>query len=388
MGERERRVTTEQAVAYRVAAHDLHELGPADSLVHAAGVAAIQDTPPGNAGVALANRVAKLTPADVEAALHDDRTLLRMLGPRGAAHVVPRDDATVFGPGALAGEEASLQEQLGGSWAAIEAAGWTAREALGAVIGVLTAVLADAEPRTKGQLSEALHDRLPSELEPWCDVCDVHHVPDQLLRLAGTAGVYVYGWPHGSHQTVMATDIWLGRPLGGNVPEARLELARRFVHAYGPVSSRHLAAWTGMSPAEARSRFAALGDELAEVRLDSAPAVMLAADVPMLDDPPLAGGARLLPAGDPFLAQRDRATLLPDKARQRAVWRPVGSPGLVLMTGHPVGIWRAKQAGGRLRVTVEAFGSLGDRQRTAIEQAASRIAPFRGRDEIDLSFES
>ena len=99
---------------------------------------------------------------------------------------------------------------------------------------------------------------------------------------------------------------------------------------------------------------------------------MLAADVPMLDDPPLAGGARLLPAGDPFLAQRDRATLLPDKARQRAVWRPVGSPGLVLMTGRPVGIWRAKQAGGRLRVTVEAFGSLGDRQRTAIEQAASR----------------
>jgi hypothetical protein len=386
MGVRERRVTTEQAVAYRVAAHNLHEMLPPDGLLDAAAVVGVQDTPPGNAGVALANRVAKLTPEAVEAALHDDRTLLRMLGLRGAAHVVPRRDATVFGPGALAGEEESLREQLGGAWAAIDAAGWSAREALGSVIGVLTAVLADAEPRTKGQLSEALHDRVPSDLEPWCDVCDVHHVPDQLLRLAGTAGVYAYGWPHGSHQTLMATDIWLGEPLGGDVPGARLELARRFVHAYGPVSPRLLAAWTGMSPTEARDRFAGLGAELVDVRLDSAPAAMLAADVAKLDDPPLAGGARLLPAGDPFLAQRDRATLLPDKAHQRAVWRPVGSPGLVLMTGRPVGTWRAQLAGGRLRVTIETFGSLGDRQRTAIEQAAARIAPFRGRDEVDLSF--
>ena len=386
MGVRERGVSAEQAVAYRVAAHNLHQLLPHDGLLDAAGVAGVQDTPPGNAGVALANRVAKLTRDDYESALLDDRTLVRVLSVRGAAHVVPRRDATVFGPGALAGPEDSLREQLGGSWPAIEAAGWTAREALGSVIGVLTAVLADAEPRTKGQLSEALHDRLPADLEPWCDVCDVHHVPDQLLRLAGTAGVFAYGWPHGSRQTLMATDIWLGGPLGGDVPAARLELARRFVHAYGPVSPRHLAAWTGMSPTEARDRFTKLGTELVDLRLDGTPTVVLADDIDMLDDPPLAGGARLLPAGDPFLAQRDRATLLPDKARQRAVWRPVGSPGLVLMTGRPVGTWRAQVAGGRLRVTVEAFGSLGDRQRTAIEQTASSIAPFRGRDEIDLSF--
>jgi hypothetical protein len=386
MGVRERGVSAEQAVAYRVAAHNLHQMLPADGLLDAARVVGVQDTPPGNAGVALANRVAKLTPDDLEGALHDDRTLVRILSMRGAAHLVPRCDVTVFGPGALAGEEESLREQLGGSWPAIEAAGWSAREALGSVIGVLTAVLADAEPRTKGQLSEALHDRLPTELEPWCDVCDVHHVPDQLLRLAGTAGVYVYGWPHGSRQTLMASNIWLNGPLGGDVPEARLELARRFVHAYGPVSPRHLAAWTGMSATDARDRFASLGDELMDVRLDGAPTVVLAEDIDMLDDPPLAGGARLLPAGDPFLAQRDRATLLPDKARQRAVWRPVGSPGLVLMTGHPVATWRAQVAGGRLRVTVDPFGSLGDRKRTAIENAASLIAPFRGRDEIDLSF--
>jgi hypothetical protein len=379
-------VSTEQAIAYRVAAHNLHQLLPTENLVDAAAVAAVQDTPPGNAAVALAARVAKLVPDDVGRALHEDRTLLRILGLRGAAHVVPRRDGVVFGPGALAADEASLREQLSGSWPDIESPGWTAREALGSVVGVLSAVLADAEPRTKGQLSESLHGRIPAELEPWCDACDVHHVPDQLLRLAGTAGAYCYGWPQESRQMLVATDIWLGEPLGGDVPDARLELVRRFVHAYGPVLPRHFAAWTGISPAEARDRFLSLADELVEVRLDGAASVMLRRDLDMLADPPLATGARLLPAGDPFLAQRDRSTLLADRAHQRAVWRPVGSPGLVLVTGHPVGTWRARAAGKQLEVTVEAFVSLGERQRTAIEQAAATVAPFRGREEADLTF--
>jgi hypothetical protein len=385
MGVRAREVSAGQAVAYRVAAHNLHEMVPRAALATAVGVAAVQDTPPGNAGVALSNRVRDLTPDDLETALQDERTLVRALSLRGAAHIVPRDQAVVFGAGVLAASEESLREQLAGAWPAIDAAGMKAREALGAVIGVLSAVLADAEPRTKGQLSEALHDRLPDGLEPWCDVCDVNHVPDQLLRLAGTAGVFAYGWPHGSHQTFMATDIWLGGPIGGDVAAARGELARRFVHAYGPASPRHLAAWTGIGAGEARDRIRDLGHEVIEVRLDGAPAVMLAEDVEALEDPPLATGARLLPAGDPFLAQRDRATLLPDKAHQRAVWRPVGSPGLVLVAGRPVGIWRARKVRERLLVTAEAFGELGERQHTAIERAASLVAPFRGCDEVEIT---
>ncbi|HEX6420124.1 MAG TPA: winged helix DNA-binding domain-containing protein [Acidimicrobiales bacterium] len=378
-------VTADQAVAYRVAAHNLHERLPSSGLVDAAAVAGVQDTPPGSAGVSLAARVDRLTPDALETALLDDRTLLRMLSLRGVAHVVPRRDGTVFGPGALAVGEESLREQLTGAWSAIESPGWTAQEALGSVIGVLAAVLADAEPRTKGHLSEALHDRVPPELEPWCDGCDVHHVPDQLLRLAGTAGTFAYGWPQGGRQMLMATEIWLGEPLGGDVRAARLELARRFVHAYAPVIPRHFAAWTGVSPDDARDRLLDLADELVEVKLDGATTFALVDDIDLLTDPPLASGARLLPAGDPFMAQRDRATLLPDKAHQRAVWRPVGSPGLVLMTGHPVGTWRARVAGSRLHVTVAAFGSLGPRQRTAIEQAAAVAAPFHGREDVELT---
>ncbi len=387
MGVRPRgKVTAEQAVAYRVAAQHLHERLPPGGLLDAAAVAAVQDTPPGHAPLALAARVAKLTPDDVEAALHDDRSLVRMLSLRGAAYLVPQRDAALFGPGALAADEESLQEQLQGCWSALDVHDMTAREALAEIIGVLATVLSDAEPRTKGQVSETLHGRIPAELEPWCEVCDLYHVPDQLLRLAGTAGVFCYGWPQGRSQMLMATDIWLDGPLGGNLKADRLELVRRFARAYGPVTSRQFAAWTGISGGEARARFAALGDELVEVRLDGAPAWILATDLAMLDDPPPAGGARLLPAGDPFLAQRDRSTLVPDRVLQRALWRPAGSPGLVLMTGHPVGTWRARQAAGRLAVAVDAFVPLGERQRTAIEQAAGLVALFKGAGDVEVTF--
>ena len=387
MGIRPRdKVSAEQAVAYRVAAHNLAERLPKGGLLDAAGVAGVQDTPPGNAPLALAARVTKLNPDEIEGALHDDRTLVRMLSLRGAAYLVPRRDAPVFGPAALASDEDSLREQLQGSWPAIAGGDATAREALAEVIGVLATVLADAEPRTKGQVSEALHGRIPAELEPWCEACDVHHVPDQLLRLAGTAGVFCYGWPHGRSQMIMATDIWLGEPLGGDLRADRLELARRYVHAYGPATARHFAAWTGLGSDEARARFEALGRQLVEVRLEGAPAWMLAEDLDMLEDPPLAGGARLLPAGDPFLALRDRQTLVPDRAQQRALWRPVGSPGLVLMTGHPVGTWRARTTPKRLDLTIDAFGPLGDRQRTAIEQAAGVVALFKGAGDVAVTF--
>ena len=184
----------------------------------------------------------------------------------------------------------------------------------------------------------------------------------------------------------MGTDIWLDGPLGGDVPAARIELVRRFVHAYGPATPVHFAAWTGIGVAEARQRFVELGADLVEAKLDGAVAWLLADDADVLDDPPTASGARLLPAGDPFLAQRDRATLLPDKTAQRAIWRPVGAPGLVLVTGHPVGTWRARGAGSR---TGRDDRSLRKAQRSPAHRHRARgrdPGPFRGREDAAVTF--
>jgi winged helix DNA-binding protein len=120
-----------------------------------------------------------------------------------------------------------------------------------------------------------------------------------------------------------------------------------------------------------------LDQELVEVDAAGTRAWVLADDTDALVDPPQADGIRLLPPQDPYLQQRDRTTLLPDKTQHNRVWRPVRPPGVVLAAGHLVATWRSRQAGKRLAVTVEPLGRLPAATRAAIQAEADQIAPFR-----------
>jgi hypothetical protein len=51
-----------------------------------------------------------------------------------------------------------------------------------------------------------------------------------------------------------------------------------------------------------------------------------------------------------------------------------------------LGTWRARGAGSQLEVTVDPLTKLSDRQRTAVEQEAERVAPFRGREDATVTF--
>jgi hypothetical protein len=129
---------------------------------------------------------------------------------------------------------------------------------------------------------------------------------------------------------------------------------------------------------DARDRFARLQLETVEVDLEGRPAWVRAADVPLLDEPPPATGVRLLPADDPFLAQRDRATLLPDPAHQAQVWEPAVRPGVLLSGGRPVATWRSSIEG---RTLVVAVLPLAGRRidvptRRALDEEAAALGVF------------
>lgn len=379
-------ISTEQAIAYRVSRHNLADRLPPGWVAEAAAVCALQDDAPAAAAVSLAARVDGLVPAEVERAVLVDRTLLRLPSLRGVTHVIARRDGAAFAYGALAADESSLRDQLLGDWLAIESAGWTARDALAAVTGVVAPVLADGEPLTVGQLSAALHGRLPAELEPWCDACQADHVPDQLFRLAGTAGGYCYGRPQDGDDVLVSLDGWLGGELGGTGDAARVELARRFLRAFAPTVPEHLAAWSGIGVDDARARFARLAFETVEVRLDGRPAFVLEADRDQLADPPPASGVRLLPPDDPFLQQRDRATLLPDPTARQRVWEPDHRPGVVLVDGRLAATWRVHVHDGRFDVTAELLPGrrLSSRVELDLEDEVEVLAPFFGCDQATV----
>jgi hypothetical protein len=97
---------------------------------------------------------------------------------------------------------------------------------------------------------------------------------------------------------------------------------------------------------------------------------------------------RLLPPSDPYLQAHDRGLLVPDRARQKAVWRILGNPGALVVDGELAGVWRARTAGrDRLEIGVQPFDDLADGRRDAITAEAERIAAVRGLSDVRVRYD-
>jgi hypothetical protein len=388
------RVERDQILAFRLASHHLNARLPAGSLA-AAAACGIQDTPLNTAPLAFHARVAELGPVDVGHALTADRSLLGVWSVRGAPSVVPTADAVVFTAGAVPVDQASFGVFLGGWAASLEAAGLSVPELLDAMARAATEAL-DGPPLLIDELRTEIARRVPA-LTGLSRPSGAHaDLPEPLLRALGLLGLVCIAAEPGrdprlsrTDAKVARTDRWLDRPLpDADHPRARAELARRFLHCHGPSTPRAFAEWTTRSVADARDAFALLDGELVEVDAAGTPAWGLAADAGPLADPPPADGVRLLPPQDPYLQQRDRATLLPDRSLHPRVWRPVRPPGVVLAAGQPVAAWRSQRVGKRLAVTVEPFAPLAAPTRAAIQAEADQIALLRDCQTAQLTFDT
>ena len=154
--------------------------------------------------------------------------------------------------------------------------------------------------------------------------------------------------------------------------EARLELARRFLHVQGPGSATGLANWAGIKLLVARDTFESLGDELIPVRTPLGEAWALASDEDVLCAPAgLPAPARLLPSGDSFSLMwgEDRALVVPDAERRDLLWTSRVWPGAVLVAGEVVGVWRRSKG----RLTVDPWRRLTTAERGAIEAEATSM---------------
>ena len=108
--------------------------------------------------------------------------------------------------------------------------------------------------------------------------------------------------------------------------------------------------WLGCSPAQGQRMWQAILPDAVAVQVAGKKRWMLAEDVAALADLPGPEPGRLLLLGahDPYLDQRDRALLLPDRRLQRQVWRQVGNPGVLLRQGKIAGIWKSKTLRGKV----------------------------------------
>jgi hypothetical protein len=160
--------------------------------------------------------------AGTEPSTWEDPALVQLWGPRFSAYVVAARDRAVFTLG-------RLPDDLKGRQRAEQ----TAER--------LAAFLADQ----KMQYGEAGRGQgmFPNS-----------------LRYAAPTGRVLMRWDGARQPT-----IWMVPPPAMEPGEARLELARRYLHVFGPSTPAAFSEWAGVRPPTARAAFDGLADELTPV---------------------------------------------------------------------------------------------------------------------------
>jgi Winged helix DNA-binding domain len=187
------------------------------------------------------------------------------------------------------------------------------------------------------------------------------------MRYATTTGTFLIRW-----EGARAPVIWAVPTPDIDPLEARRELARRYLHVYGPTTPQAFAKWAGVGAMEARVAFDSLCGALLAVRTPIGEAWVLARDEAALREPRRpAAAARLLPSGDAFylLQGADRELLVPDARRRAELWTSRVWPGAVLVGGEIAGTWRRAQA----KLSIKAWRRLSRTERDAVEAEAQSL---------------
>ena len=198
-------------------------------------------------------------------------------------------------------------------------------------------------------------------------------VPHNSLRYAAPTGTLIMRWD-GARQP----DVWTVPAPRMDPRRARLELARRYLHVFGPTTVLSFADWAGVPPADARATWQSLASELMPVRTPIGDAYILSEDEANIraksQRPAL---ARLLPSGDAYylLQGVDRKLLVPETRQRAALWTSRVWPGALLVSGEIAGVWRRASA----EVTIETWRRLSSAERGAVEAEALSM-PLPGLD--------
>ena len=286
--------------------------------------AGLQDSMPRAALLSIHARVERTQPSTWE-----DSSLVQLWGPRHHAYVVAARDLALFSLG-------RLPDEVG------------ARRVAEDLAARLHSLLAGAR-MTYGEAGKALGEN-----------------PNR-LRYAASTGTVMIRWDGARQPT-----IWTVPQPEVDLRDARLELARRYLHVFGPTTAEAFAQWAGIGPQRGVAAFDSLRKWLTPVRTPVGDSWILTSDEPMFRAAPgPAASARLLPSGDVYflLQGGDRELLVPDASRRRALWTPRVWPGGVLVDGEIVGTWRRALGA----VAIRTWRRLSRAARDAVEAEAASL---------------
>jgi hypothetical protein len=371
-----RRITVEERRARLGIRHALADgHGVPDVVGAARAVVGLHGTDPASTFLAALARTPGATTDDVERALYDDRTLVRVLAMRRTLFAVPRENVGIVlvGAGADIGRQQRtlLEKMLVESGVTDDPGPWVDRAesaALAAMDGageIMSTELAKADP--------LLGTRV--EVAPGTKYATTVSVASRLLTLMSADGKVVRTRPRGgwtSTQFRWATlDAWVGEVERPDTAAACSDVARLWLRSYGPATLDDLQWWTGWTKTRTRSALEPLGT--VEVDLDGATGLLLADDaepVPV-PDPWVA----LLPALDPSaMGWKHRDFCL--GLHRELLYDTNGNAGpTVWADGHMVGGWAHRDDG---EVVVRVLDDVGAETTARIEERAAELTTMLG----------
>lgn len=352
---------------------------PVDSVVGAArSVVALHGTDPATTVLSAALR-SESPIDDVLTALYDDRTLVRVLSMRRTVFAVPTDLVTsclVAASDTVAREQRRLfHKMLIESGVTDDPEPWLveaetlAIEAAEQVDDVTATELATTHPLLATRM--VIGAGTPRE--------GSQTVASRLMTLLSAEGRLVRARPKGGWTSTQfrwsALDRWVDVGTPPPLDDAAAELARRYVHAYGPVTEDDVVWWFGWTKTRARAAMGRL--DLVEVDLDGSTGVVLADDVDPVADP--GPWVALLPALDPSaMGWKHRDWLLgPHRAE---VYDVNGNAGpTVWVDGRIVGGWTKPDGG---PVAMELLEDVSTAARALLEEKARAVDALVG--DVDL----
>lgn len=160
---------------------------------------------------------------------------------------------------------------------------------------------------------------------------------------------------------------WVGTDPLPAAADAQLELARRYVAAYGPVTETDLRWWTGWTAAESKAAAAAVDLDVA----GHATAQL--------------SGVRLLPVWDVLMvAYKDRGRLF-DPAHASYIYDRLGNAtSVVYDRGKIVGIWDLGKSDDPLRIKVAPLVKWTKRRWGEVEEQVGRIGALIDAATVDI----
>ena len=289
--------------------------------------AGLQDSMPRAALLSLHARV-----DGVESSTWEDPSLAQLWGPRYHTYVVPKRDFALFSLGRLPD---------------------------------------DAKKRLRAELTaERLHGQLDGRRMTDRELGRALGFGNE-LRYAATTGTVAIRW-----EGARAPTVWTVVAAKVDPADACRELARRYIHIFGPSTANGFARWAGISRRSATDAFASLEGSLLPVRSPLGDKWLLAEDEQTIRaGETVTAPARLLPSGDAYflLDGAERALLVPREDQRHRLWTPRVWPGALLVEGEIRGTWRRAQH----TVRIDAWARLSRGTRDAIE-AEGNALPLPG----------